>query len=1029
MQNKGLIKFLTWAFVLVCLYQLSFTFVTSSVEKRAQASAEAYVQSTTTQNWIGKKANGNAVLVQSLQDSLRTVREAQYLDSMASEKVFLGATYRYCQAREINLGLDLKGGMNVMLEVSTVDVVRALAGHTEDPVFNQAIEQAVAKQKSTTNRDFVSLFYEAITQIDPNIQLAPYFNTQLRDRIKLNDNNDAVIKVVKEEAASAYDRTYEILRQRIDKFGVAQPTIQQLSASERILIELPGVKDPQRVRKLLQGTAQLEFWLTYDNAVDGFPMLEKVDAYIASIGGIDNMHEPAEVAPVAADTAAVAVADAVVADESDSLLAALGAGEEGESADLENLSQEHPLFNLLQPYADQGRGLYPGPVVGIAHGKDREAISRMIDYAFEKKVIDRRTVKFLWAAKPMKNDGSEYYQLYAIRINTRDGSALLDGGVITDARQDYSQTGGNEISMTMNSEGAREWKRITGENVGNCVAIVLDDFVYSAPVVNGEIAGGRSSITGDFSLEEAKDLANILKSGKLPAPAVIVQEAVVGPSLGQESIQKGLLSFILAFVIVLIYMVVFYNRGGWVSVVALVTNIFLLMGVLASVGAVLTMPGIAGIVLTLAMAVDGNVIIYERIKEELRKGSSLVNAVDAGFKNAYSAIIDGQVTTFLLGLVLVLFGSGPVQGFAVTLCIGILTSLFTAIFITRLCIDWMLNHNKKVNFSFSFSEKFMQNVHIDFIGKRKTFYIVALCAIVICLVGLVARGLNPGIDFTGGRTFVVRFDQPVNAVEVRSALDQEFGEAPEVKTYGPSTQLKITTKYKVNEDGEEVNNEIVGKLYNGAKKFFANEISEKDFRSTETNPLGVIQSEQVGATIANDLVRNAILAVIGGLLIMFVYILIRFKNWRYGLGSVTALVHDTFLVIGIFALFHGILPFNLDVDQSFIAAVLTVIGYSINATVVIFDRVRENRKEFPKRALADQMNDAINATLARTINTSGTTFFTLLMMFIFGGEVIRGFVFAILVGVVVGVFSSVCIACSVVYGVSRAERAKQVSGK
>lgn len=1019
MQNKGLIKFLTWAFVLVCLYQLSFTVVTNTVEKRARADAEAYVQSSTTQSWIDRKAHGDVNLAQTLKDSLQVARESQYLDSMASEKVFFGATYRYCQAREINLGLDLKGGMNVMLEVSTVDVVRALAGNTEDSTFNKAIDMAMAKQKSTTNRDFVSLFYEAITEIDPDVQLASYFNTQLRDRVKLNDNNDAVIKVVKEEAASAYDRTYEILRQRIDKFGVAQPTIQQLRASERILVEMPGVKDPQRVRKLLQGTAQLEFWLTYDNATEGYPMLEKVDAYIASIGGIGNMTEES-VSTTAADT----VVTNEATNESDSLMNALGIAEGEASEEVESLSKDHPLFNLLQPYADQSRGLYPGPVVGIAQGKNRDEITRLINYAFEKKIIDSRTVKFLWAAKPMNDDGSDLYQLFAIRINTRDGSALLDGGVITDARQDYSQTGGNEISMTMNSEGAREWKRITGENVGNCIAIVLDDLVYSAPVVNGEIAGGRSSITGDFTLEEAKDLANILKSGKLPAPAVIVQEAVVGPSLGQEAIQKGLISFVLAFIIVLIYMVFFYNRGGWFSVISLVTNIFLLMGVLASVGAVLTMPGIAGIVLTLAMAVDGNVIIYERIKEELRAGCSLANAIDAGFKNAYSAIIDGQVTTFLMGIVLVLFGSGPVQGFAVTLCIGIITSLFTSIFITRLCIDWMMNHKKKVNFSFPFSENFMQNVHVDFIGKRKIFYTIAITAIVICLVGIVARGLNRGIDFTGGRTYVVRFDQPVNAVEVRSALEQEFGEAPEVKTYGPSSQLKITTKYKVNEDGEEVNNEIVSKLYGAVKEFFASELSEKEFRSTETNPLGIIQSEQVGATVANDLVRNAILAVVGGLIVMFLYILVRFKNWRFGLGSVSALIHDTILVIGMFALFHGIFPFNMDVDQSFIAAVLTVIGYSINATVVIFDRIRENRREYPKRDLKVQMNDSINATLARTINTSGSTFFTLLMMFIFGGEVIRGFVFAILVGVLVGTFSSVCIACSIVYEVSRSERAK-----
>ena len=1015
MQNKGLIKFLTWAFVLVCLYQLSFTFVTSRVEKNASAVADAYVQSATTQNFINAKANGDELYAQTLKDSLLVARESQYLDSMASEKVYLGFTYRQCQAREINLGLDLKGGMNVMLEVSTVDVVRALASHTEDSVFNKAIDMAVANQKRTTNRDFVSLFYDAIREVNPDVQLAPYFNTQLRDRIKLNDDNDAVIRVVKEEAAGAYDRTYEILRQRIDKFGVAQPTIQQLRASERILVELPGVKDPQRVRKLLQGTAQLEFWLTYDNA-EAYQMLEKADKYIASIGGSE---EQAEAATATEDSAAVAETA-----DTNALLSALNDEKESDvESSMSDFAKDHPIFNenMLMPNINEQGGLLSGPVVGYARAKSRDEITRLINIAFDKKVLDSRTVKFLWGAKPIK-DGSDVYQLFAIRINTRDGSALLDGGVITDARQDFSNAGGNEISMTMNNEGAREWKRITGENVGKCIAIVLDDLVYSAPVVNGEIAGGRSSITGDFTLEEAKDLANILKSGKLPAPAVIVQEAVVGPSLGQESIHRGLISFILAFIIVLLYMVVFYNRGGWVSVVALITNIFLLMGVLASIGSVLTMPGIAGIVLTLAMAVDGNVIIYERIKEELRAGKSLVNSVDEGFKNALSAIIDGQVTTFLLGLVLIMFGSGPVQGFAVTLCIGIATSLFTSIFITRLCIDWMLNHKKKMNFSFPFSENFMRDAHVDFIGKRKVFYIIACCAIAICLIGIIGRGLSRGIDFTGGRTYVVRFDQPVNAVDVRATLNDQFGEAPEVKTYGPSSQLKITTKYKVNEDGEAVNNEIATLLYNGTKDYFANGITEEEFRSTETNPLGIIQSEQVGATIANDLVRNAFLAVIGGLLVMFVYIGLRFRSWRFGVGSVTALAHDTILVIGAFALLHGLLPFNLDVDQSFIAAVLTVIGYSINATVVIFDRVREYRKLYPKRDLKTHMNDAINSTLARTINTSGTTFFTLLMMFIFGGEVIRGFIFAILVGVLCGVFSSVCIACSVVYEISRKEK-------
>ena len=1017
MQNKGLIKVLTWAFVLVCLYQLSFTIVTSRIERNAKSAAAAYAESETTKSLALKKANNDELKAQIILDSLQVAREAHYLDSMASEKVYLGYSYRQCQAREINLGLDLKGGMNVMLEVSTVDVVRALASHTTDTLFNKAVDMALANQKRTTNRDFVSLFYEAIVSLDPEVRLASYFSTQLRDQIKLTDDNDAVIKVVKEEAASAYDRTYEILRQRIDKFGVAQPTIQQLRASERILVELPGVKEPERVRKLLQGTAQLEFWSTYECA-EALQMLEKADTYIASVGDAPAAEQTAEDATAETETAEPAA-------EGDSLLNALATDNAAPSetdAAMEAAAKDHPLFAMIEPNVDRATGQYGrGPVVGYAPMKNRAAIDEMIAKAIEKKVIDSRLVKFLWSAKPIQ-EGTDIYQLFAIKVTTRDGSALLDGGVITDARQDFSTVGGNEISMTMNNEGAREWKRITGENVGNCIAIVLDNLVYSAPVVNGEIAGGRSSITGDFTLEEAKDLANILKSGKLPAPAVIVQEAVVGPSLGQESIHKGLLSFILAFIVVLIYMVVFYNRAGWVSVVALITNIFLLMGILASIGSVLTLPGIAGIVLTMAMAVDGNVIIYERIKEELRAGASMANAIEAGFKNAYSAIIDGQVTTFLLGLVLIMFGSGPVQGFAVTLCIGIVTSLFTSIFITRLCLDGMLNHKKKINFSFNFSENFMRNVHIDFIGKRKTFYIIAACAILICICSFCFRGLSFGIDFTGGRTYVVRFDQPVNAVDVRSTLAAQFSEAPEVKTYGPSNQLKITTKYKVGEDGDEVKNEIMGKLFAGTKDYFAQPLTIDEFKSTETNPLGVIQAEQVGSTIANDLKRSSILAVIGGLLVMFAYIGLRFRSWRFGVGSVTALTHDTILVIGMFSLLYGLLPFNLEVDQSFIAAVLTVIGYSINATVVIFDRVREYKKLYPKRSLMSHMNDAINSTLARTINTSGTTFVTLLMMFIFGGEVIRGFIFALLVGVVCGVFSSVCIACSIVYEISSREQ-------
>ena len=1055
MQNKGLIRFLAIAFVLVCLFQLSFSFATKKVENKAKANAAKYVESAQGQSDINAcvKKQGNSELSAAelknltaiVTDSLRTVKETYYLDSMANEKVWLGFTYKKCQAREINLGLDLKGGMNVMLEVSTVDVVKALANYTNDETFNKAVEMALEQQKKSVNEDFVSLFYDAIISIKPDVRLAGYFSSQLTGTT-LNDDNNTILAKLKEETSSAYDRTYEILRKRIDKFGVAQPTIQKLQASERILVELPGVKDPQRVRKLLKGTAQLEFWATYSgdmtdarllneyNRVAGY--LTATDEYLAARHNNNTVDSV-----VVADSNAVA--DSVATTEQTELA---GVPEAETDAQSEQYRKEHPLMSLFAQW--QGYQPYP-PVVFRATEADTAAVNRMIAEGIRAGKVNAREVKYLWSVKPVE-ENSNIFELYAIKIedydrNTNLPKAKLDGSVITDARQDFSNTEGNEISMSMNSEGAHAWKNITHDNIGKCVAIVLDDQVYSAPRVNGEIAGGRSSITGNFTLDEAKDLANVLKSGKLPAPARIVQEAVVGPSLGQESIHKGLVSFILAFIIVLIYMVIFYNRAGWVSVVALVTNVFLLMGVLASIGAVLTLPGIAGIVLTMAMAVDGNVIIYERVKEELRAGNSLSNSIDKGFKNAMSAIIDGQVTTFLLGLVLIMFGSGTIQGFAVTLCIGIVTSLFTSIFITRLVIDWMLNHKKKINFSFSFSENFMRNANFDFMGKRKVFYIIAACAIVLCLVGIFGRHLSMGIDFTGGRTYVVRFDQDVNVVDVRASLADEFDEAPEVKSYGPNNQVKITTNI-VAEDyyeayrqahnlsaNDTITDEMVinEKLFEGTKKYFSKtddgkDISLAQFSNADIYPYGIIQSEQVEATMATDMKRSSILAVLGGLLVIFAYIGIRFKSWRFGIGSITALAHDTILIIGLFALLRGIMPFSLDVDQSFIAAILTVIGYSINATVVIFDRVRENRSLYPKRTLIQHMNDAINSTLARTINTSGTTFFTLLMMFIFGGEVIRGFIFALLIGVLCGMFSSVCLACPIVYEVSKKREEKRL---
>ncbi len=1012
MQNKGAIRFFAIAFALVCLYQLSFTYFA----KRVESKANEYAYNEMTLKMAKDLAKGDNLKEQFLTDSIAVAREAYYIDSVSNESAYnffwlRKYTYKECKARELNLGLDLKGGMNVMMEVSTVDVVRALANHTTDSLFNKAINMALEKQKLTSNTDFVSLFEESIYSLDPDVKLAGYFSSQLRDKIKLSDDNNAVMSVVKQETADAFDRTYQILRQRIDKFGVAQPNIQKLSASERILIELPGVKEPERVRKLLQGTAQLEFWLAHE-AKDAMPYLDEINKYIASIGSIEEVAEETTVADTAAEESVASLLDSLTENKAD----------DKSQMSQEEYAKANPLFAVLYPNVDPQSGqIGYGPVVGYAALKDKGAIDEMINKAREKKIIPP-TVKFLWSAKPIK--GSDTYTLYAINVTTRDGSPLLGGDVITDARQDFTPTGGNEISMTMNGEGARAWKKITGSNVGRAIAIVLDDVVYSAPNVNGEIPGGRSSITGDFSLEEAKDLANILKSGKLPAPANIVQEAVVGPSLGQESINSGLTSFVIAFIIVLIYMIIFYSKAGVVASIALITNMFFLMGVITSLGAVLTMPGIAGIVLTMAMAVDANVIIYERIKEELRAGKSVATSVTDGFKNAYSAIIDGNVTTLLTGVVLILFGSGPVQGFAVTLCVGILTSLFTSIFITRLCIEWMLNHKKNMTFSFSFSENFLRGVNYDFVGKRKVFYIIAGAMIVIGVAALAIRGMNYGIDFQGGRTYVIRFDQPLSTVDVRSSLAQQFEDAPEVKTFGPSNQIKVTTKYKIKEDNDAVKSEIVEKLYEGTKDYFKNDITLKEFSSTETNPLGIISSEIVGPTMAKDIQRDAVLAVFAGLLMIFIYIGLRFRNWQFGLAGIIALAHDSMIAIGAFALFHGILPFNMEVDQSFIAAILTVIGYSINATVVIFDRVREYKVLYPKRSLQEQINGAINSTLSRTFNSSGSTLIVLLMMFIFGGEVIRGFVFALLMGVAAGTFSSVCISGPIVFDLLKRKEEK-----
>lgn len=1041
MQSKGVIKFFAIAFALVCVFQLSFTFVTRKVERDARD----YARNPQAVQLATEQAAGDQVRYHSVLDSLAKFRERYYLDSIGNQPVFnilvREYTYQECKERELNLGLDLKGGMNVTLSVSVVDIVRALSGYSTDPTFNRAIDMALEKQR-TSNRNFVTLFAESFTEIDPQARLAAIFTTiELKDRVTPKSTNEEVLEVIRQETDDAFDRTLNILRTRIDRFGVAQPNIQPLEQSGRILVELPGIKEPERVRKLLQGTANLEFWETYDfgeiqtyftDANSKLVSILRREVIVEDTTQAQDSLLPVEDGSLVAEEAAP-VADTAAADTS--LLGQLSdTAAAATDQTREEWTKENPLFAVLTPaYYQNEQGQYfagQGPIVGFAAIKDTGTVNHYLELA---RTMLPRDLKLAWTVKPSK-DQPDVLQLIALRVTSRDGQPPLDGNAIIDARQDYNPNGQVEISMTMNSEGARVWKRLTGENIGKSVAIVLDNYVYSFPTVNDEIPNGRSSITGNFTVEEAKDLANILKAGKLPAPARIIQEEVVGPSLGQESITQGLRSFLLAFLLVLVYMVFYYNRAGLVADLALVINIFFIFGVLASLGAVLTLPGIAGIVLTLGMAVDANVIIYERILDETRAGKGLRLAITDGYKNAYSAIIDGNVTTLLTGIVLYTFGTGPIQGFATTLIIGILSSLFTAIFISRLIFNWMMEKNKKLQFDNNITRNAFQKLHIDFIGKRKIAYLISGSIILLAIVSLGVRGLNFGIDFTGGRTYIVRFDRPVESINtVRSSLTKEFGETPEVKSFGPSTQLKIVTKYMIEDKSESVDSLIVGKLYTALKPFYGLDITPADFSADtedETSNIGILQSQNVGPTIASDIKRNAVLAIVFALLIIFIYIAIRFKRWQMGLGGVLALFHDSLITIGLFSMFYNILPFNMEVDQAFIAAILTIIGYSINDTVIIFDRIREYVGLHPKKDLLTNMNDAINSTIARTVNTAGTTLVVLLSIFIFGGEIIRGFTFALLVGIVVGTYSSVFAASPIAYDLIRwAERRKARKSK
>ena len=1031
MQNKGAIKVFAIAFALVSLYQLSFTFVTQKIEK----DAKEYANSEVAAKQANALAQGDDLMYGHYLDSITKARETYYLDSMNNQVVYNilidKYTYQDVKEREINLGLDLKGGMNVVLEVSVSDIIQALSGNSTDEIFVQAMQLAKEKQKNSQD-DFVTLFGQSFQEIDPNASLASIFLFEFKDKgITVNSTNSEVLAVIKAETEGAIDRSFQILRTRIDRFGVTQPNIQKLATSGRILVELPGIKDPKRVRKLLQGTAQLEFWETY-NFSEIYGFFDEANQRLKELGGTAEPKEstskkedaPSEETDAKAPNEEVAketLADQLADEDTSSLMNQLSSDTTAqEDLTFEEYAAQNPLYAYLMPsyVQDESGRFFPGNTarVGTAAIKDTAKVNQMLRKV---KSIFPRNMILAWTVKPRATGQANLLELVALKAS-RDNKAALGGDVIVDARQDYDQNGRVEVTIQMNSEGSKTWKRLTGENIGKQVAIVLDGYVYSYPVVNDEIPNGRSSISGgDMTVTEAQDLANILKAGKLPAPSRIMEEAVVGPSLGREAVNAGLWSFVLAFGLVLIYMAFFYNKSGLVADLALFTNIFFLFGVLASLGAVLTLPGIAGIVLTLGMAVDANVIIYERIKEEIRAGKGIRLAIDDGYKNAYSAIIDGNVTTLLTGIVLYTFGTGPVQGFATTLIIGLLTSLFTSIFISRMVFVYLLDKNKTITFDNKLTRNFLANTNLNFLGMRKNAYVISAFLILVSLGSLTFRGLNYGVDFTGGRTYLVRFDQDVTVTDVRDALAVEFTEAvPEVKTFGPNRQVKITTKFMIDNEGREVDSIIQTMLFRSLKTFYQTDINYNDFTSdqeADDKLIGILSSQKVGPTIADDIRNKAITAIIISLFIIFGYIAIRFRKWQYGLAGIVALFHDTIIVLGVFSLFYNILPFSMEIDQAFIAAILTIIGYSINDTVIIFDRIRENVTLHPKKLLRININDGLNSTLMRTFNTSGTTALVLIIISIFGGEVIRGFVFALLVGVLIGTYSSVFTASPLVF--------------
>ena len=993
MQNKGLITAFAIALGLASLYQLSFSWVANGVEGDAESFSA-----------------GDAKV------------KSAYLDSMMSQEVypFLGYTYAEVKKNEMNLGLDLKGGMNVILEVSVKDVLKGQVANVQDPLFQQTLANTDAAQSEGQNNYLNTFFAEFDALVEETgggrmLSDASLFGTpEMTEKVGFNASNEAIQAEIRRDVEAAIANVFTVLRARIDQFGTTQPNIQRLEGTGRILVELPGVKDPARVKKLLQSTAELQFWNMYEGS-EVLPFLVAANEKLRDIVEAEK--------PATEEVSALDLSDLNIEGDADS---ALVEEEVADSTDIMNTN--NPLFEVFRPWVSENGMALEGPRVGYALIRDTAEVNALLARPEIAQLMNTelRGAKFLWNNKPEPE--SDIIMLLAIKGN-RDNAPELDGGVIVDARPDLDEYNRNIVTMAMNGSGAQKWQRLTAEAAAQTpkrsVAVVLDNYVYSYPQVQNEIAGGRTQITGNFSQEEASDLANILRAGKLDAPARIIQADVVGPSLGKEAISDSVNSFAIALLLVLIYMYFYYSGAGLVANLALFVNMFFIFGLLASFRAVLTLPGMAGIVLTIGMAVDANVIIFERIREELRLGKGLRAAIVDGYKNSNSAIIDANVTTLIVGIILFAFGTGPIRGFATTLIIGILTSLFSALFISRLVFERRLDNKKEITFSTKMTANWYTNINFDFLRKRKVAYGMSTVIVAIGLFSLFTKGLNLGVDFVGGRSFQVRFDQPVEVSDVAASLGQQFIDAngnsftPVVKTLGDANQVIITTNYRIGETGTAVDEDIESKLYAGVNGYFVEGIAPEDFFTDDTEEaIGLVGSRVVGPTIADDIKTGAVYSIIFSLIVVFLYILVRFRKWQFSLGAVVALVHDVLFVMGIFSLLDGVLPFQLEVDQAFIAAILTVIGYSLNDTVVVFDRIRENMGS-RKANFLDGVNKSLNQTLSRTFNTSVTTFFVLLVIFLFGGEVIRGFMFALLLGVLVGTYSSLFIATPVMFDATK----------